>query len=405
LVELLRLLGREVSRSLRLCAVIPVFDHADTVAEVAREASSHLERVIVVDDGSGDGSGLRAEAAARDGGELRAIEVLRLPRNEGKGRAILAGLRRAGEHGFTHAVVLDADGQHRPSDIPRLVAAAEEDDRSIVVGARDLRSPNVPPSSRVGRWMSNFWILRTTGADLPDTQCGYRVYPIDTVLGLNLARSRYEFEVEVLVRAAWAGCRLQAVPIDVWYPPRSERVSHFRAVADNLRISWTYTTLALARLLPTRRARSEIRSAPRPKLGLREGIRRLREVSTSGLRSSELALAVGVGAFIGATPLWGLHGILSIYVGARLHLNPIAAFVGSNVSMPLVAPWLVWASVHCGRWMVRGDSEAASSSVPPAVHDYLLEYAIGFGPVAALSALALGTATFVLAAGVARVRR
>ncbi|MCE9634212.1 MAG: DUF2062 domain-containing protein [Planctomycetes bacterium] len=389
----------------RACAVIPVFDHGATVGRIADGASRHVELVIVVDDGSRDGGGDAArrasEIAARGG---RRIEVLTLAENRGKGVALATGLRRAAELRFTHAVTLDADGQHRPYDIPALLAASAEDTGAIVVGARDLGAPEVPRGSHVGRWISNYWVLRTTGFDLPDTQSGFRVLPVAAVTALPLRCERYDYEVEILVRAAWAGCPLRSAPIDVVYPPRAERVSHLRPWSDNVRISWTYTRLALRRLLPDAAAWREARAQVRSTLRLRDAMRSVREMARQGTRPSELALAVAAGAFVGASPLWGLHGALTIYVCLRLHLNAIAGFVGSNVSLPFLAPYLVFASVQCGHalfhgaWLRADPATFGLADVPNALGWYL----VGWLPVALTLAVVLGTATLVVASVVRR---
>lgn len=388
--------GPAVSPAQKFCVVIPVFDHAATVADVVQGAARHLGTVIVVRGGRLDGSGDTATAVAPELPDGCTLEILRLPANEGKGAAILAGLRRAAKLGFSHAVVLDADGQYRPSDVPRLLAASSADSRAIVVGARKLGGEGIPRVSHVGRWVSNFWTLRTTGFELPDAQCGSRVYPVAEVLALPLHCQRYDFEVEVLVRGAWAGLTLVSAPINVWYPPRAEKVSHARALVNKLRISLTYTRLALRRLVPTRSAWRDTAMTRRPKpRGLRDGLRWLREASVSGTRPAELGLAVGVGVFIGASPLWGLHSLLSLYVGARLRLNLVAAFIGSNVSMPLVVPYLVFASIECGHWMTHGefvDLRPAALS-PAAIPGYLVQYVIGSLVVATVLATVMGLAT------------
>ena len=390
----------------RVCAVVPVFDHVATVADVVVGAAHHVGTVVVVDDGSRDGSGdaaRRAAAAAPDG---RTIDVLSFAVNRGKGAALLAGLRRAADLGFTHAVTIDADGQHRPRDIPQFLRAIEEFPDAIVVGSRDLGAAQVPTGSRVGRWVSNFWVLRTTGFDLSDTQSGFRSYPVAAVLALPLRCRRYDLEVEVLVRGAWAGCPLREVPIDVHYPERSERISHFRAFRDNVRISWTYTRLAARRLVPSRAARAATRAVGRPKTRLRGSFRALRELGRQGTRPAELSLAVATGVFIGATPLWGLHAVLAVYVCARWHLNAVAAFVGTNVSLPFVAPYLVFASIQCGHRMLTG----AYADVDPrtlaagAVPGFVADYIVGSLPVAAALSVVAGLVTFGTATLARRVR-
>ncbi|MEQ1508453.1 MAG: glycosyltransferase, partial [Myxococcota bacterium] len=222
----------------RFVVVIPTKDDAPTVGDVVRRALARVSDVLVVDDGSTDRSG----EVAREAGAV----VLTHPVNQGKGAALLTAFRWAAERGYTHAVTVDADGQHHPEEIPRFVDAATAEPTAIVAGSRDMRT--APERSRFGRRFSNFWVWAETGWDVEDTQCGYRVYPIGPVLALGLRGGRYELEVEVLVRALWAGIPVIDLACDVYYPPVDERHSSFRPLADNVRISLLNTRLVVERV-------------------------------------------------------------------------------------------------------------------------------------------------------------
>ncbi len=226
--------------SFRPCALVPCLDGEASVAPVLKGAAEHLP-VILIDDGSTDRTAEIGEAAG--------VQVERLPFNLGKGAALLTGLGAAHAAGFTHAVSLDADGQHAPEDIPAMVAAAAAEPDALIIGARDFEVPNVPGSSRFGRKFSNFWVRLETGSDLSDTQSGFRVYPVAHTLALGVPPSRFEWEVEVIVRARWAGLPVLDVPIGVYYPPPEERVSHYRGFVDSARISWLHTRLVIRWLL------------------------------------------------------------------------------------------------------------------------------------------------------------
>ncbi|MBW1880408.1 MAG: glycosyltransferase family 2 protein [Deltaproteobacteria bacterium] len=217
--------------------VIPSRDNAATIVEVAAGCLVHCPDVLVVDDGSSDGTGDAARAV--DG-----VVVLTHPENRGKGVALATALDHAHAHGFTHLVAIDADGQHLPEELPRFLEAARADPHAIHVGCREM--DGAPGSSRFGRRFSNFWIWVETGHRVGDSQSGYRVYPVRPVHALRLRGRRYEWEVEVLVRALWAGIAVRDVPCSVRYP--EERVSSFRPFHDNVRISLLNTRLTLGRL-------------------------------------------------------------------------------------------------------------------------------------------------------------
>ena len=222
------------------CVVIPVFNHAATVGDVVRGALEHAHTVIVCDDGSTDGSGAAAQGAG--------AQLLTHPVNQGKGAALRTLLAEAHRKGFRYAVSLDADGQHFPKDIAAIVEVAKKDPGSLVIGARDLAAAGAPGSSQFGRKFSNFWVWFESGQRVDDSQSGFRAYPLPETLALMGSRSRYDFEVEVLLRASWAGLTLRSTPIGVLYP--KDRITHFRPVADNVRISLLNIFTIVRLLLP-----------------------------------------------------------------------------------------------------------------------------------------------------------
>jgi len=235
--------------------VIPVFNHAWRVAGVIEAALPLGLPIIVVDDGSTDGS-----AAAARAYEDRGVQLLRHEINQGKGAALLAGLAAAAAAGAEYAVTIDADGQHDPADAAALIAALPaQGPRPLVVGRRtgmldDRTGADVPWTSRFGRGFSNFWVRCAGGPRLSDTQSGFRVYPLAEVLALRTRGRRYQFEVEVLALACWHGVPVLERPVRVDYQ-QGGRVSHFRPFVDFWRNAWTFTRLITARLLLPRRRR------------------------------------------------------------------------------------------------------------------------------------------------------
>jgi glycosyltransferase involved in cell wall biosynthesis len=171
--------------------------------------------------------------------------VLRQDPNRGKGIALRTGLRAARERGFRYAVTLDADGQHYPEDVPALLAAGGP--RTLVVGSRNLSADGMPSGNTFANKFSNFWFALQTLHRLPDTQTGFRLYPLESLPPLWLMTARYEAELTLLVFSAWRGLRLIPVPVRVAYP--EDRVSHFRPLADFSRISLLNTGLCLLALV------------------------------------------------------------------------------------------------------------------------------------------------------------
>lgn len=226
----------------RPAVLIPTYNNAGSVGEVVRRALPHGLPVYVVDDGCTDGAGAEAAAA----GATVVVHAV----NQGKGRALLTGMARLRADGHTHAICLDADGQHDPADIPSFAAAVERRPHAIWAGVRDLST--APERSRFGRRFSNFWIWAETGWRVGDSQCGFRAYPIDEVLALGLGGDRYDLEVEVLTRCLWRGVPVFDLPCAVYYPPPAERVSSFDPLWDNVRISRMNTRLVVRRLVDPR---------------------------------------------------------------------------------------------------------------------------------------------------------
>ncbi len=221
-----------------LCVVIPVFNHALTVGRVVREARAYFP-VIAVNDGCTDGTG--GILAAETG-----ITVVTLPRNQGKGAALRAGFAAAEKLGFTHAITIDADGQHAAGELPLLADASRRQPDALIVGVRDLVQANAPRGRRLTNDLSTFWFKMQTGVPLTDTQCGYRSYPLRAIARLRVTSQRYAYELEVMVKAAWAGLSLAAQPVTADYAAATSRLSHFHPWRDLARISLLHSRLATA---------------------------------------------------------------------------------------------------------------------------------------------------------------
>lgn len=223
-----------------VCAVIPTYQNAKTLLKVVADVHRVVDTVFVVDDGSNDGTAALLDKAT---GNERPEKVLTHPKNCGKGAALKTGLTYARQQGFRYAVTVDADGQHRADDIPALLKAVEEEPDALAIGSRGLQHENMPAKSIFANRFSNFWFALQTLQRLPDTQSGLRVYPLRHLHGLRWMSARYEAELTLLVFSAWAGVKLLPVPVSVYYPPRDQRVTHFRPGRDFTRISVLNTLL------------------------------------------------------------------------------------------------------------------------------------------------------------------
>ncbi len=223
--------------------IIPVYNHGEQIGEVIRQARQLNLPIFVVDDGSTDCT--PEIIRAMDG-----IKVLYHPVNLGKGAALLTGFTAAVEQERDWAITLDGDGQHNPADAQNLLKAIHGEERCIVVGKREGMEgkKNVPWTSRFGRTFSNFWVRASGGPLIEDSQSGFRLYPIPEVLQLGTVARRYQFEVEILVKARLQGWQIKETPVSVIYQARGERVSHFRPWRDFMRNATTFSRLIFARV-------------------------------------------------------------------------------------------------------------------------------------------------------------
>ncbi len=221
-----------------ICAIIPTYNNAGTIADVVRRTLLQCQDVIVVNDGSTDGTRELLQ-------QTEDITLVDYPRNAGKGTALKRGLRKAIEMGFSYAITLDADGQHFPEDIPLFLDANQRHPEAIILGQRKLDGVERSGGSKFANAFGNFWFCVQTLHYVPDTQTGFRLYPLHKLHGLSLLTSRYEAELELLVSSAWNGVKIVSVPVNVYYPPRQERVSHFRPGPDFTRIFILNTFLCL----------------------------------------------------------------------------------------------------------------------------------------------------------------
>jgi glycosyltransferase involved in cell wall biosynthesis len=223
-----------------LCAIIPTYDNPATVAGVVESVRRFVPHVIVVDDGSGPEARAVAEELAAKG----LAQVVFRPQNGGKGAAVTTGLEAALASGMTHALQIDADGQHDAGDIPRFLEASAASPEALVLG-QPVFDASAPKSRLWGRKVSVFWVaVETLSMRVGDPLCGYRVYPVKAALTAAARGQTMDFDPEIVVRMAWNGVPIVHVSTRVRYLSREEGgVSHFRGFRDTVRISLMHTRL------------------------------------------------------------------------------------------------------------------------------------------------------------------
>ena len=223
------------------CILIPIYNHKDTITMVLEQLEPFHLPCIVVDDGS---DAATREVLKRAAARYPWVYVTHHAHNAGKGVALQTGFLHAVSAGYTHAVQIDADGQHRTEDIARFIAAAVANPPALIMG-QPVFGPDVPSARYHGRKISRWcaW-AETWSLAIGDPLCGFRVYPLATTVALLKQKtlgSRMDFEPEIAVRLSWQGVPIQTIETEVCYPEAG--LSHFRLFWDNVRISWMHTRL------------------------------------------------------------------------------------------------------------------------------------------------------------------
>lgn len=239
------------------CLLIPVYNHGALIEATFERLRRFALPCIMIDDGSEPATAAVLEAlAAREPGIL----LLRLPHNNGKGVAVLKGIARAYELGYTHALQIDADGQHDTDDIPAMLAMAEKEPAALISGAPQY-GDDIPKARLYGRYITHFWVwIETLSFNIIDSMCGFRVYPVaatHTLAQRVAIGKRMTFDTDIMVRLYWEGTPVRFIPTHVSYPENG--ISHFRALRDNLQISWMHTKLVCGMFLRLFKGRDETR--------------------------------------------------------------------------------------------------------------------------------------------------
>lgn len=362
----------------KICVLIPTYNNHKTLKRVIDGVLNYTDDVLVINDGSTDTTSEILKNYPQ-------IHTISLEKNRGKGNALQIGFKKALELGFHHTITIDSDGQHYPDDIPVFVERLDVFGEDILlIGNRNMSQEGIPGKSSFGNKFSNFWYRFETGISLEDTQSGYRLYPLRKI-PKKYFTPKFEFEIEVIVRAAWNGIPVENVPVKVLYDP-SERVSHFRPFKDFTRISILNTFLVIISLFYIK-PRDFIWNFKKKsfKQFLKEDI-----LETEG-SSAKKAWSIALGIFIGLSPLWGFQTVTVIALAVFLRLNKILAFAFSHISFPPLIPFIIALSLGIGG-LVLGEKidffhESFSLEL---VKEHLIQYVIGSLILATFTATIFG---------------
>lgn len=371
----------------KICVLVPTYNNAALIGPVVKELLTYTNQVVVVNDGSTDDT-LQVLA------QFPEIDIVSYCPNKGKGNALLTGFRHAYNQGYTYAITIDSDGQHYPKDLVAFVHYIIEHPGSLIIGARNMDQSHIPGKSTFGNKFSNFWFWVETGKTLTDTQSGYRLYPLDPIVHTKYFSTKYEFEIEAPVRASWKGVPIAAVPVEVYYPPEGERVSHFRPFKDFSRISVLNTFLTIIALFWIH-PRDFIKQ-----LMTKQGWKDLWNKSFIKAEESNFrkASSLGFGVFMGVVPIWGFQLAVGIPLSILMKLNKPLFLLGANISIFPITPvfWLL--SLMVGKWILG--YEDWQYDIPNFLSlEQVMEAGFSFFLGGTILALFLGALTFLLVLG------
>lgn len=233
--------------SFKPCLLIPIYNHKDSIRTTVGRLAPHGLPIFIVDDGSDHATQqVLAELVAAQ----PLVRLFRLPKNSGKGAAVMHGMFTAHRAGFSHALQIDADGQHDANDVPRFMEQGEAYPAAVICG-KPIYDESVPKGRLYGRYITHFWVwVETLSFAIGDSMCGFRLYPLAATCALiDSVRipTRMDFDTAIAVRLAWRGVQFKNIATRVTYP--TDGLSHFKMLRDNLRITWMHTQLTCGMLL------------------------------------------------------------------------------------------------------------------------------------------------------------
>jgi glycosyltransferase involved in cell wall biosynthesis len=379
-------ISRNDPETLPVCIIIPTYNNAATLAGVINDVSQYHKDIIVVNDGSTDNTEEIVKSCSN-------IQYIGYKKNAGKGWALRKAFEYALSKGYSYAITIDSDGQHFAKDLPAFFARLKQDQNAIIIGSRNMDQDSVPGGSSFGNKFSNFWFKVETGMDCSDTQSGFRLYPLQQLKNFYFITRKYEFEIEVLVRAAWKGIHVVTVPISVFYAPKETRVSHFRPYKDFFRISILNTILVIIAFLYIK-PRNFFRS-----ISLKKLRRHLYKELFKSKQSDRIkALSVAFGVFMGIIPIWGFQLIAAIALAIIFRLNKALVIIAANISIPPMIPLIIYLSYVMGAWWMGAkasyilfDKNLSFQSVS----NHITQYIYGSITLAVIAAIILGMITYI----------
>ncbi|MEJ0102325.1 MAG: DUF2062 domain-containing protein [Bacteroidota bacterium] len=378
---------REKFNELSICVIIPSYNNAGTLASVIADVAAYTNNIIIVNDGSTDETEKILES-------LTAIKKISYTKNRGKGWALRKGFETAVNLGYEYAITFDSDGQHFAKDLPLFIEKLEREGPAIIMGARNLQEENMPGKNSFGNKFSNFWFWIETGINCPDTQTGFRLYPIGLMKDIHFFTRKYEFEIEAVVRSVWKGITVSWVPISVYYAPKETRITHFRPFKDFFRISILNTILVLIAFLYIK-PRDFFRTLFQKnwKETLKENL--LSPSQPDAVKAS----SVGFGIFMGIVPIWGFQLLVAIALSIVLRLNKALVIIAANISVPPMIPLLIFLSYKMGGiWITRNAVNIPFSRniSLEMIRINLLQYVYGSITLAIVTGILFGLLTFIL---------
>jgi len=369
----------------KVCVIIPTYNNHKTLNRVIDGVLQYTTNVIVVNDGSTDSTFEIINS-------YTSIEAIHVAKNKGKGNALQLGFKKAIEKGFHYAITIDSDGQHFPDDIPVFLEELNKSESNILlIGSRNMNQEGVPKKSSFGNKFSNFWFWFETGTKLEDTQSGYRLYPL-LHLPKKYFTNKFEFEIEIIVRAAWKGTIVKNIPVKILYDP-TERVTHFRPFKDFTRISILNTILVLITILYIK-PRDFFRNFSKKKI--KQFIKDEILHSNDSILIKSLSIALGV--FIGIAPFWGFQTIIVLFLAVLFRWNKMLAFTFSNISIPPMIPFIIFGSLQIGSYFVKGNEIFLDyqNLTFETIKNHTSQYLVGSFILATITAFTFGIASYFL---------